>query len=122
MSDILLVPQSPGDVLDRLVILELKRKRLPPEKAALATYEREVLWQYWAKSPFVMANVVTEVAELAGVNAYLWDLEEKVREANGPQFAALARQIHLANDRRATIKRRINESLGSKIVEVKSYA
>ena len=34
---------------------------------------------------------------------------------------ALARRVYLDNDRRAAIKRAINEAAGSEIVEEKSY-
>jgi len=40
----------------------------------------------------------------------------------GPQFVQLARSVYRQNDRRATLKRQINELLGSKIIEEKAYA
>lgn len=40
----------------------------------------------------------------------------------GPQFIELARSVYHSNDRRAALKREINELLGSKLVEEKSYA
>jgi hypothetical protein len=39
----------------------------------------------------------------------------------GERFIALARSVYQQNDRRAAIKRRINERLGSEIIEEKSY-
>jgi hypothetical protein len=39
----------------------------------------------------------------------------------GPRFIALARSVYFENDRRAQIKRRINDLLGARIVEEKSY-
>jgi hypothetical protein len=40
----------------------------------------------------------------------------------GPRFVELARSVYQTNDRRAAVKRRINERLGSAILEEKSYA
>ncbi|MBC7983686.1 MAG: hypothetical protein H7Y02_07530, partial [Candidatus Obscuribacterales bacterium] len=38
------------------------------------------------------------------------------------RFIELARAVYVTNDDRAAIKRKINDKLGSKIVEEKSYA
>ena len=40
----------------------------------------------------------------------------------GPRFVELARSIYRTNDRRADLKRQLNEIAGSSIVEEKSYA
>src|SRR5262249_42449595 len=40
----------------------------------------------------------------------------------GPRFVELARSVYRTNDRRSELKRRINERLGSGLVEEKSYA
>jgi len=66
------------------------------------------------------------IAELKQINARLWDIEDGIRvhEKNGDfsaPFIALARAVYRANDRRAAIKRRINEYLGAAIREEKSY-
>ena len=43
------------------------------------------------------------------------------RQDFGPTFIALARAVYITNDRRAAIKRQINERLGSQLIEEKSY-
>jgi hypothetical protein len=65
-------------------------------------------------------------AELRSVNKTLWEIEDEIRCCErdndlGPRLIALARSVYQSNDRRATVKRRINERLGSKIVGEKSY-
>lgn len=65
-------------------------------------------------------------AELKLVNSQLWDAESAIRthEARGDfgaSFVALARQIYVTNDRRAVLKKAINQLLNSVIVEEKSY-
>jgi hypothetical protein len=66
-------------------------------------------------------------AELRAINEELWEIEDRIRDCEksgdfGPRFIALARSVYRANDRRAAVKRRINEASGSEIVEEKSYA
>ena len=66
------------------------------------------------------------VAELKSINESLWRVEDEIRACErdgdfGPRFIELARSVYQTNDRRAAVKRRINERLGSEIVEEKSY-
>jgi hypothetical protein len=117
---------SPGELLDRLTILELKRDRLagsPDYPSVLAELEQLARPAGLAAAP---PEVGPLVAELRQVNAALWAAEDRVRECErrqdfGPAFVAAARTIYLRNDRRAAIKRRINEVLGSTLLEVKSH-
>jgi hypothetical protein len=124
----LLVPQSPGDVIDRLVILEMKCRKLKGQKQALADLERKAVLHCWNQSHFAKIPILdADIVELEEVNAYLWSLEDNLRALEKAQatqtsmFIGMARQVYLTNDRRAAIKRRINEALGSELVEVKSY-
>ena len=60
------------------------------------------------------------------LNGVMWDIEDGKRDCErrgefGPEFVALARAVYRENDRRAAIKRAINEITGSDIVEEKSY-
>lgn len=64
--------------------------------------------------------------ELRSINESLWDIEDEIRGCEqrsdfGPRFIELARSVYQTNDRRAAVKRQINERLGSRIVEEKSY-
>jgi hypothetical protein len=64
---------------------------------------------------------------LRTINGRLWDIEDAIRRHErardfGPGFIALARAVYQANDRRAAIKRQINDLLGSALIEEKSYA
>jgi hypothetical protein len=63
---------------------------------------------------------------LREVNEALWEIEDAIREEErdqrfGERFIELARSVYQRNDRRAALKKRINEALGSAIVEEKSY-
>jgi hypothetical protein len=65
--------------------------------------------------------------ELRAVNEALWQIEDDVRlqeqrQDFGPRFIELARSVSRTNARRTALKRRINELLGSRLVEEKAYA
>lgn len=65
--------------------------------------------------------------ELREINETLWDIEDQLRECEyrkefGSPFVDLARSVYNTNDRRADIKRRIDEISGSRIREVKAYS
>ena len=71
-------------------------------------------------------NQTREVHYVLGLITQLYDIEDEIRACErsgdfGPRFIELARSVYQQNDRRAAIKRRINERLGSEIVEEKSY-
>jgi hypothetical protein len=63
---------------------------------------------------------------LRRINEGLWEIEDQIREYErkkdfGATFVRLARGVYTTNDRRATVKRQLNELAGSAIVEEKSY-
>ena len=64
--------------------------------------------------------------ELKRINEDLWEIEDNIRDCErradfGPAFIDLARAVYKTNDRRAAVKRRINEVTGSALIEEKSY-
>ena len=66
------------------------------------------------------------ILELKAINTAIWEVEDEIREYErrqefGHRFVDLARSVYRNNDRRAAIKRRINEWLGSAILEEKGY-
>ena len=127
MSEIL-VPVSPGEVLDKITILRIKSARIgDAAKLANVRRELELLERTWAASPYAAHDVRADTAALEAVNARLWEIEDRIREQEhagrfDAEFVALARAVYIENDERAAIKKRINLALGSAIVEEKSYA
>jgi len=123
----LLIPVSPGELLDKLTILDLKSERISvPEQLVHVRHERRLLSDCWASSGLDHPDLAGLLSELRQVNESLWQIEDEVRgcEARadfGARFIDLARAVYLSNDRRAAVKKRINELLGSEIVEEKSY-
>ncbi len=66
------------------------------------------------------------IVQLQQVNQSLWAIEDAIREQEqlqdfGPAFIQLARSVYRQNDRRTAIKREINTTYGSDLVEEKSY-
>jgi hypothetical protein len=123
----ILVPVSPGELLDKITILRIKSERMTdPAKLANVRHELEVLERTWQACGQASAELDADIAALRAVNARLWDIEDEIREqeraaAFGDRFIKLARSVYFENDERAAIKRRINTRLGSRIVEEKSY-
>jgi hypothetical protein len=123
----LLVPASPGELLDKVTILRIKAARITdPAKLGNVRRELDVLERTWRASPYAAGDVAEDVRALEGVNARLWDIEDEIREkerlrAFDARFIELARAVYVENDERARLKRRINDKLGSAIVEEKSY-
>lgn len=126
MSDIL-IPVSPGELLDKITILQIKQARITDAaKLTHVRLELSLLERTWRDSGCAADAVAAEEDELRTVNARLWDIEDRIRASEaahdfGAQFVELARAVYRANDERAAIKRRINTRLGSRIVEEKSY-
>ena len=121
------VPVSWGELIDKITILEIKRNRIDlPEAQAHVVHEHRLLSGIGALA--LQIEAVRSLADdLRRVNARLWDIEEAIREAEamgefGPEFIRLAQSVYKTNDRRAALKRRINNLLGSQLVEEKSYA
>jgi Family of unknown function (DUF6165) len=122
------VPVSPGELIDKLTILEIKSERMTDvAKLANVRLELKLLSQTWTASDFANFDIKAEWAELKRINAALWDIEDEIRDEErnqrfGEKFIKLARAVYFVNDDRAAVKRQINNKLGSKIVEEKSYA
>jgi hypothetical protein len=122
------VPISPGEMLDKITILRIKSQRMTdPLKLRNVRVELDALVATWQASPYAGADIAAEEAALQAVNERLWVIEDDIRDKERAQcfdagFIALARAVYFENDERAAIKRRINVSLGSLLVEEKSYS
>lgn len=118
---------APGELLDKLSILEIKAERISdPDKLRHVRAERETLAASRNGAIPASPEIDALFAELRAVNSALWEIEDNIRvlERNGDfgtEFVSLARSVYRTNDRRAEIKRDINRILGSDIAEEKSY-
>ena len=122
------VQTSPGEFLDKLVILQIKADRIHDAgKLANVRRELELLTATWDASPLAARDVAEPVSRLRQVNEQLWDIEDRIRlketaQAFDAEFIELARSVYRTNDLRAAIKRELNVALGSELLEEKSYA
>jgi len=121
------VPVSPGEVLDKITILEIKSERMSdPEKVANVKVELALLQETWANS-VAEDSVINDLhAQLKEINEALWEIEDDIRDKErarefDERFIELARNVYFTNDRRSKIKKDLNLHLGSEIVEEKSY-
>jgi hypothetical protein len=126
MQDIL-VPVSPGELLDKITILRIKSARMTDAaKLANVRHELSLLEQTWRTSVPDGGKVVDEERALQSVNERLWEVEDRLRDLEAEQrfdadFIELARAVYVHNDERAAVKKRFNTRLGSTLVEEKSY-
>ena len=126
MKDIL-VPISPGELLDKITILRIKAARMnDAAKVANVKHELAALEKTWRDSGATAVDLTAEEANLTRVNETLWVVEDDIRDEErakrfGDRFIELARAVYVTNDERAAIKKRINTLLGSTLVEEKSY-
>jgi hypothetical protein len=114
------IPVSVGELLDKISILEIKSMFTDNE---YVTKELEDLNQ--------IKNTITQFTlehmnGLREVNQKLWKIEDELRELEkkqdfGERFIELARSVYITNDKRADIKKRINELFNSEYKEIKIY-
>lgn len=117
------IPASVGEVLDKISILQIKSDRITDGRK-LANVRKELVALLTAAQHHRFPEME---AELRTVNEALWGIEDQIRvkEKRGEfdaEFIRLARSVYIVNDKRAEIKRRINEASGSALIEEKSYA
>ena len=118
---------SPGELVDKITILEIKLERIDdPAKLANIRYEQAILLEILGRNIAPSAEIDVLRGELKILNETIWRVEEELREFErrknfGAEFIEAARTVYFTNDRRADAKRRINELLGSRILEEKSH-
>jgi predicted nucleic acid-binding Zn-ribbon protein len=114
------IPVSVGELLDKISILEIK---------SLFTDNEYVIKELDELNQ--IKSTITQythdyMEQLREVNQKLWKIEDKLRKLEeeyrfDDEFVSLARQVYITNDKRAEIKRKINEQTQSSYQEVKCY-
>jgi hypothetical protein len=123
-----MVPISVGDLIDRIEILKLKlAHEASPEQAWDLSHQIKMLDGERVKLVGSAPALADLEKEIADVNASLWSVEDRLSVAEaakdfGSEFVALARSVYELNVRRSGVKRRIDEAVGSRFREVKSYS
>jgi len=116
-----------GELIDKITILKIKAMRMTnAAKLSNVKHELDVLSRARAEN-LNQSDELDRLEEALGmVNEALWVIEDDIRACEaardfGPRFIELARSVYIQNDKRAAIKKSINELCGSSIVEEKSY-
>jgi hypothetical protein len=122
------VEVAAGELLDKITILEIKEAKFDdPDKLANVRAELETLRAARDQNLPSTPEIARAVDGLREVNRRLWEIEDEIREHErqqdfGERFVELARAVYKTNDRRAALKREINDLTGSRLKEEKSYA
>ena len=111
---------SVGELLDKISILEIKAFFTNDEYVYKELEELNEI-----KSTLIQYTLQYEV-ELKKVNETLWKIEDRIRQKEQRQefddeFIELARSVYINNDKRAKIKKEINEVTNSSYKEIKVY-
>ena len=128
MSATVTVEVAPGELIDKITILAIKLERISdPAKLQNVQIEYDTLCTARDEALDVSEDLLQLASALKVVNEQLWDIEDDIRDCErnkdfGETFVQLARAVYITNDKRAQLKRDVNELLGSRIVEEKSYA
>ena len=118
-------PISIGELIDKITILEIKKIKLQNSKLENVLKELSFLRKLMEKHQIeITDDLFTQLKE---INLTLWNIEDQIRikEKNKEFdniFIELARSVYFKNDKRAEIKKRINQLSNSEITEEKSYA
>ena len=116
-----------GELIDKITILEIKEQRLT-SPAAVANVRKELAALVRALAGLDPAPAALDglKRDLKALNETLWDIENRTRAKEAAktfdqEFIELTRSVYLNNDKRAGIKRRINELLNSGLIEETQY-
>ena len=122
------IPISWGELFDKKTILQIKLKNLKT-KSALKNVKIEYAYLSKIFNENFSKNKKAQklMSDLKKVNQKLWDIEDLIRDKErnktfDKDFVELARSVYFTNDDRSYIKRTINDTFGSELIEEKSYA
>ena len=122
-----MIPVSWGELIDKITILELKRKKIR-SRLARDKIERELtlLLKLYEDVADNKGRINDLKRDLESVNNDLWNAEDSLREKEArtifdAEFIELARSVYKLNDKRFAIKQRLNAETASEMIEEKIY-
>ena len=118
-------PISIGELVDKITILEIKKNKLQDSKLENVLKELSYLRELIEKNKIDITEDL--FSQLKKINLSLWEIEDRIRikEKNKEfdnTFIELARSVYFKNDKRAEIKKNINQLSNSEITEEKFYS
>ena len=123
-----LIPISWGELFDKITILQIKLENLQNQNALKnVKIEYDKLFKIYENNFLEDENAKRLLADLKTINKTLWNIEDDIRDKErhktfDKEFIELARSVYITNDERSRIKRNINETFGSQLIEEKSYS
>ena len=125
---------SPGELIDKITILEIKLVKIKNRQKLLVVKNELKLLK--ANLSTLMSSVehkklITPLRKLRstlhGINLKLWNIENVIRGLEAKKnfksrFVDYARRVYITNDKRSEVKNEINKLFGSTITEVKEYS
>ena len=119
---------SNGELIDKITILEIKLIEIE-DKDKLINIQKEfdilnpLVEELFEKYDGQLQN---HYLELAKINGELWDIEDWIRDCErekrfDKEFVELARSVYITNDKRCEVKKLINLTTSSGLIEEKSY-
>jgi hypothetical protein len=114
---------SVGELVDKVTILEIKLERIKDQTKLNYIKDEWVILEKSMKQEDIPMDLYKQLLE---VNKELWDAEDVIRDMEkkkdfGDEFIQCARLDAILNDRRFTIKNKINNFSNSEVKEQKSY-
>jgi hypothetical protein len=122
------IPISWGELFDKITILQIKLENLKDKNALQnVKIEYEKLNSIFNDVFFENTKANQLITDLKLINERLWNIEDLIRDKErnkvfDKEFIELARKVYITNDKRSRVKRNINKTFGSELVEEKSYA
>jgi hypothetical protein len=117
---------SPGELIEKITLREVQGRRLV-DAAQLRAVAAELAALRAAHDRALRPSeeVQALAAELMAVQERLWEAEEAIRACEregdfGERFIELARSVSRDQDRRAALRRQIDERLGSRPIDERS--
>lgn len=112
---------TPGEALDRLTILQLKRERCAEGWKAALTHDHDQLLSV-ISNHYQLDSLQPARQRLLEINTRLWDLEDRMHTSSltDSDAGCIGRAIALENGRRSAEKKAVDEGHGAR-PEYKKY-
>lgn len=125
ISNLLYIPVSNGELIDKITILAIK-----------SYYINDINKNNNIQKELIMLNNIAQYIlntldkniydELYNINLELWHIEDNIRNKDKYQqfdieFIKLAQLVYTLNDKRAIVKKTINQLTNSILIEEKNY-
>jgi len=120
------VPVSWGELIDKITILEIKNSKIESIDSINNIQKELKELSNIAKINKLPEKIIFLKRDLTDINLKLWAVEDEIREKDfksqfDEEFIELAKSVYRLNDVRAQIKKFINLTLQSELIEEKSY-